>query len=107
MPSEEEYEEALNNLGKNNWIVDYVITHDASTEVIQDLTIFNMPNKIRNFFSVIDSKLTYRQWFFGHHHQNLEIDRRHTLLCDKIIKIEEYDMQEPIKDKAHVNKTED
>lgn len=97
MPCEEEYEEAFDNLEKHGWEVDYVISHDAPTEVIQNLTIFNKSNKIRNFFSVIDSKLTYRQWFFGHHHPNLEIDNRHTLLYDKIIKIEGYNPQEPLK----------
>lgn len=89
MPSEEEYKEAFNNLEKNDWCVDYVITHDGPTEIIQDLTIFSMPNKIRNFFSVVDSKLKYKQWYFGHYHQDIKIDNRHTLLYDKIIKTEE------------------
>lgn len=89
MPSQEEYEEALNNLEKHDWMVDYVITHDAPTEIIKDLTIFNKPNKIRNFFSLIDSKLKYNQWFFGHYHQDIKADNWHTLVFDKIIKKEE------------------
>ena len=50
MPSHEEYSEALENLEKHEWTVDYIVTHDCTTEIIHDLTIFNTPNKIRNFF---------------------------------------------------------
>ena len=107
MPSEEEYKEAFINLEKNDWCVDYVITHDASTEIIQDLTIFNTPNKIRNFFLEIDRKLKYKQWFFGHYHDNLRIGDKHTLLYDKTIRINEYRKLEYKEKSEYIRMTEE
>lgn len=107
MPSEEEYKEAFINLDKNDWCVDYVITHDASTEIIQDLTIFNTPNKIRNFFLEIDRKLKYKQWFFGHYHDNLRIGDKHTLLYDKTIRINEYRKLEYKEKSEYIRMTEE
>jgi len=90
MPSNKEYEEGLDNLEKQNWSIDYVISHDCSQSVfeklmaglwVKDLTSIN------KYFEVLEEKLDYKQWYFGHYHEDRQIDPNHTLVYDNIIKL--------------------
>ncbi|NMM65457.1 metallophosphoesterase [Clostridium sp. P21] len=87
LPCKEEYEEALDNLYKNNWEVDYVITHTASTELMEQICWVKENNPLNSFFSMLQRDLKYKHWYFGHFHDDIEIDEKHTLLFEKIMNI--------------------
>ena len=75
VPSFCEREEALDNLEKHKWKVDYVVTHDAPTFIAQRL-IHTPDRKVDDFtdwLEDVSSKLEFNQWFFGHHHQDREL----------------------------------
>ena len=69
MPSREEYEEAIDNLSKHDFKVDYVITHCAPEEL---LGIERDYNELTRFLGslISDYKLEFNDWFCGHYHTN-------------------------------------
>jgi DNA repair exonuclease SbcCD nuclease subunit len=87
LPSNKEYDEALNNLDNNNWEVDLVITHTAPSDIIEKLGYTPKDESLNKFFDELKSKLTYRKWFFGHFHKDVDVDEKHILLYDRIIKL--------------------
>lgn len=93
MPSWTEYEEGLLNLEKHDWIVDFIITHECSEKTFNELTkygigAFKYQNPLRDFFDVLEEKVSFKHWFFGHYHDWGQLDDQHTLLYRKILRIE-------------------
>jgi len=87
LPSEDEYNEALTNLDKNNWKVDYVITHAAPDNIQYRLCPWYTHNRLSNFLFTVDNALTFKQWYFGHYHDDRIIDDQHTLIYSDIKQI--------------------
>lgn len=86
IPSKEEFDEALDNLEKNSWSVDYVLTHTASMRIMEDMCYIKENNPLNSFFNMLEDDLSYKHWYFGHFHDDIEFDK-HTLLYNKIIEI--------------------
>lgn len=73
VPSQEEREEAIANLTAHNWKVDYVITHEAPTDIADNLIYMS-----RDYSRTIDEyiswlggiayQLDFKVWYHGHHH---------------------------------------
>lgn len=87
MPSTCEYQEALANLDKYNWNVDYVVTHTTSNSMMNKMYYQKENNQLNNFFDIIDKKLQYKHWYFGHFHRDQQIDDKHTVVYNNIILI--------------------
>lgn len=70
IPSDEEMEEALKNLEKHDYTVDYIITHAAPESTMNLIFPNHDPEKKLNLFlqEVMD-RTTYTHWYFGHLHQ--------------------------------------
>lgn len=99
MPSLEEYEEGKKNLESHNWTVDYILTHTANIESIKVLALMDKYNTIKPicsdeapltfYLEEIRDLTTYKQWFFGHFHQDKEISyTRQRLLWFDMVKIQ-------------------
>lgn len=86
IPSKEEFDEALVNLDKHNWEVDYVITHTTSNRIMKELGYIKEDTVLNKFFDMLEEKLKFKHWYFGHFHDDVELDK-HTLLYNKIIEI--------------------
>ena len=90
MPSYAEYEEGLDNLEKNDYVVDYVISHDCSQSVFEILMAglwAKSLTSINKYFEVLEEKLDYKQWYFGHYHEDRQVDPKHRLLYQQVIKL--------------------
>lgn len=90
MPSYIEYEEGLMNLEKHNFDVDYIITHTCSTRTFNELQKYSIglqkyETAIEKYFDEIESQVKFKKWYFGHFHDNGEIDDKHTVLYNNII----------------------
>ena len=88
LPEEEELAEGLRNLIQNNWSVDYIISHCCSTstqEKIADRTY--QPDILTRYFEKIKEMCRYRKWFFGHYHDNMNVNSKEVSLYDQIIRI--------------------
>lgn len=73
MPNENEMQEGIQNLKINNNKVDYIITHDCPTSSL--FALYEKPeiNKLNRYFEEILSGITFKKWYFGHHHINCAI----------------------------------
>jgi predicted phosphodiesterase len=92
LPSFSEYNEGLDNLEKHSWQVDYIVTHDCSERTFEKMGynrigIENYTKQPTNFFEVLEEKVSFKHWYFGHYHDDKQLDEFHTVLYDKIIEI--------------------
>ena len=93
LPSDEEMREALDNLKKNNFEVDYIITHCCSSST-QDLVAKNgnySLNVLTDFFEEIKGECKFDKWCFGHYHNDMIVNDKEILLDDKIVEIQDKD----------------
>lgn len=97
MPSEEQYRNAYANLEKVGYHVDYIITHTAPSETVRYLsTLRNLGVKtdvvqerpLTNFLDEIQHRVTYRHWYFGHFHVDMELWRNQTVILSTIRELE-------------------
>lgn len=93
MPSEEEYQNARENLKKVNYQVDYIVSHTAPSETvyylstIRSLGIKNHVSEeflLTAFLDEIQRKVTYKHWYFGHFHIDKELWRNQTVILNSI-----------------------
>lgn len=87
LPCDSELEHAQKNLEKVNWTVDYIVTHCAPTSVQQILNWDYAPDKLTDFFDVVKSKVTCKNWFFGHYHIDKRLDKQFYCLFNNIYQI--------------------
>jgi len=93
LPSIEECAGGLENLEAHNWEVDYVITHDCSDMIFDKLAQNNLflngksKTQLSVFLQEVEEYVTFKKWFFGHYHDDIDLDDKHTLLYQKIVRI--------------------
>lgn len=85
-PTNEELNEAMDNLEKHNFNVDYVLTHTTSRRLMEELGYLKENNALNGFFNMLELNLKYNHWYFGHFHDDISIGN-HTLLYNKIIEL--------------------
>lgn len=89
----QEIENAITNLEKVNWTVDYVITHTAPiafSGMHQDIIKNKGECNTQAFLSSISSKINYKKWYFGHFHDDINSEKlKARLLFEKIVKLGE------------------
>lgn len=91
MPCKEEYDRALFNLEQNNWKVDYVLTHTCSNKAFNKLYKSETSYKdgieekpLRDFFDILEDRLIFKKWYFGHFHMDKEVDSKHTVCYNDV-----------------------
>lgn len=87
LPSDEEYSEALQNLERYNWQVDYIITHCAPTSIALMGSRHNEADRLTDFLQEVRERAKYYYWLFGHYHDNKAVDEKHILLREQIVQI--------------------
>ncbi len=87
LPTPEEMQEGLKNLEKVNNQVDYVITHCCSTGLQKQIAEERRceADALTEYFQQLEEIISYRQWYFGHYHEDRRIDGKHTLLYRQIV----------------------
>jgi len=72
LPNKEEFDRAQKNLEKNNWKVDYVMTHTGPRSILSQMGFKITSSRVNDpttvFLDTLKSRLTFDQWFFGHMH---------------------------------------
>lgn len=93
MPSDEEFIEGLYNLKAHNYEVDYIITHDCSTVIFDEMVKrkiflnFKKKSKLNEYFTELEQNVKFKNWWFGHYHDDVELNNKHTLLYQKLVRI--------------------
>ena len=86
LPTSEEMQNGLNNLEKVNYKVDYIITLCAPTNV-QALLSGGLYKKdyLTDYLQEISEKCDFKKWYFGHYHDNKQIDNKYVLLYEDVV----------------------
>ena len=84
MPTMQEMEYALKNLERNDWKVDYIVTHCAPKDTMRSIQGWYENDAMTSFLQEVDSRCQYKHWYFGHYHTDKVIDDKHTVLYQKI-----------------------
>lgn len=92
MPSEEEYKNASENLKKNDYEVDYILTHTAPSDTVEYLShlgkgIKNMiieEAPLTGFLRWAEEVTEYQRWYCGHFHIDAELWKNQYALLDAI-----------------------
>lgn len=89
LASEEEMEEGRDNLRKHDFTVDYIITHccSSSTQDILGGENHYAPDKVTDYLEYIKKSVNYQKWFFGHYHDNRNVNDKEILIYEQIIRI--------------------
>lgn len=91
IPSWEEMENGLKNLEKNNYQVDYIITHTMPDVCIKPVLHKNFVSEPTSaYLNEVYRKTDFKKWYCGHWHENKEskMYRIHTLY-DDIVELKE------------------
>jgi len=89
IPSQKEFDEAMDNLDKHDWTVDYVISHTCSMRIMQERGYIKENNALNKFFDMLEKELEYKHWYFGHFHDDVKIDEKHTMVYYEIIRLKD------------------
>ena len=76
LPNQEEMDRGIKNLEKNNWQVDYVISH-CFPQSVSSYMGFYSPDILTNYFEEIAKKLNFEKWYAGHYHREEQIFRNY------------------------------
>ena len=93
MPTEEEMERGRESLNRRQNKVDFILSHEGPEEAVKLYGIQHRgywdwgSDPLRKYLQEIDDKTSYRKWFFGHHHDNVNIDPKHLLIYEQIVRI--------------------
>ena len=80
IPSDEEFMHGLDTLNKCDWEVDYVITHTAPSSMISKIAPYIGKDVLNNYLEIVKEQLSYKHWYFGHYHKDIDLDEKHSLL---------------------------
>ena len=94
-PSSKEYDEGVDNLRAVDFKVDYIITHAMPQSYLENFfyRAYTKPN--RTPYQLQDFKLMceYRDWYCGHYHMDVSLDKTFHILYHKIIEVD-FDKEE-------------
>ncbi len=88
LASDEELEEGMTNLRKNENAVDFIITHccSISTQHLIGGELYN-PNVTTEFLEYVKNNVRYKKWFFGHYHDNRNVSGKEILVYEQMVRI--------------------
>ena len=86
LPNEEEMQNGIKNLEKVNYKVDYIVSHCCTTN-IQTLLGGGLFEKdyLTDYLQKIADKTEFKKWYFGHYHDNKQVNSKFVLLYEDII----------------------
>ncbi len=88
LPSEEEMDEGRMNLHKNDNKVDFIITHCASSSTAALISHgMYKPDLLTAYLEEIRRSVKFKKWFFGHYHDDRNVNTEEILLWEQIIQI--------------------
>ena len=90
LPNWAEYEEGWRNLEKADFTVDYILTHTGPREVVADMGYVSFTEGelgLRQYLQRVADETQFTAWYFGHFHEDAEIEDTFYCLYDEIIEI--------------------
>lgn len=86
IPGNKEEHFARTALDAVHWKVDLVFTHQCPSSLLKEIDESPEPDRVSQYLELLKGNLTFSQWYFGHHHENMDFsDPRMHMLYDRII----------------------
>lgn len=88
LPTKDEMEEGRKTLQANGNKVDFIVSHccAASTLTVLSHSLFK-PDVLNIYLEEIRQTVQFKKWFFGHYHDNENVNEDEILLYEQIIRI--------------------
>lgn len=81
-------DEGRKNLAANNNTVDFVVSHCCSSSTLALISQgMYKPDILTGYFEELRQKVNFKKWFFGHYHDNKNVNAEEILLYEQIIRI--------------------
>lgn len=88
LPSNEEMEEGRRNLEAHNNEVDFIVTHECAASTLALLGHGQYQQDYLNrYLEEIRQQCNFQKWFFGHYHDNRNINAEEILIYEQIIRV--------------------
>ena len=88
MPTQEEMEEGRKNLEKNDNAVDFIVSHCCASSTAALISHGEYkPDVLTMYLEEIRQTVTFKKWFFGHYHDNKNINAEEILLYEQTVRI--------------------
>ena len=84
LPSVQEMERAIAVLDKENWAVDYVISHCAPRSIQKMISDWYENDSLTGFLETVRTRLSFKHWYFGHYHIDKQINEKFTALYHNV-----------------------
>lgn len=85
MPSKREMDYALENLERNHWKIDYIITHCGPESIVKSMSDLYEIDNLNQFFQVVYDQCEFKHWYFGHYHEDREVGSKFSALYERIV----------------------
>ena len=86
LPTKEEMKNGINNLEKVNYKVDYIFSHCCPTSIQTILGAGTFEKDyLTDYFQEISGKTNFIKWYFGHYHDNRQVNSKFILLYEDIV----------------------
>ncbi len=90
MPSHEDMIACVENLKRVNFEVDYILTHDAPSKLLNfNVLKHSEENELHRFLDKIILKTKYKKWFFGRYHKDLALSTKASCVFLDIIPLKD------------------
>ncbi|MBQ9057980.1 MAG: metallophosphoesterase [Atopobiaceae bacterium] len=93
LPTQAELEEAHVSLDACDWKVDYVLTHCCASSLLRrvypDGNIWQGPDELTDWLDILEHHLSFKLWYFGHHHKDMALEPAHRLIYHDIVRLGE------------------
>ena len=91
IPTDEEYEEGLANHEKNDFEVDYILTHTGPSEAVSYMGYGEWADEevtLRKYLQRIADNTDFKAWYFGHFHEDAEIEDTFYCLYEDLVELD-------------------
>ena len=88
LPTKEEMENGIKNLEKANYGIDYIVSHCCPTNIQTLLNLSYKKDILTDYLQEVSEKCEFRKWYFGHYHDNRQINSQFALLYNDIVPLE-------------------
>ena len=91
IPTREEYEEGWNNLERVDFQVDYILSHTGPREVVAAMGYGELSDdevELRHYLQRVADNTEFTAWYFGHFHEDTEVEYTFFCLYDEMIIID-------------------
>ena len=88
IPTEEEMEEGRQNLLSHGNEVDFIVTHCCASSTLALISQGMYEQDLLNgYLEELRQKVKFKKWFFGHYHDNKNVNVEEILLYEQVIRI--------------------